>query len=98
MPVYLYECPDCGAKTERYFGFENYQPEVPCRCGCQARRRFTSPQVMANGTAEERMYDRLDEGLGVRTTSRKDRREQIKATSERMTRENGYEVNLVEAG
>ncbi len=98
MPVYLYRCPDCGAKHERYFSFEDYVSEIPCRCGSVARRRFTSPEVVATGTAEERMYDRMDDGLGIRTTSRKDRREKMKAASDRMTRESGVEVNLVEAG
>ena len=42
MPMYDYECPDCGV-IERQFSMDDVQKSVKCECGKKATRVFTVP-------------------------------------------------------
>jgi putative FmdB family regulatory protein len=42
MPLYEYECPECGATLEKYFKVEEYKTQIKCYCCNGSMERIIS--------------------------------------------------------
>jgi len=51
MPLYTYECPQCGHVTELFCAVRDYKETMPCEdCGSDARRQFLPVGVQTDAT------------------------------------------------
>lgn len=44
MPVYEYECEECGRITDKIFRIDEKPERVSCQCGASARAIISAPQ------------------------------------------------------
>lgn len=76
MPLYDYECEECGRKYEEFFPVDSFPEYIRCECGKSARKIISKPQDIK---PDWEPY--WDENLGdepVLVTSRQHRRELMK--------------------
>lgn len=45
MPLYPYQCSNCGRQDELFLSMSDYTPEQPCVCGARMQRVFTTDRV-----------------------------------------------------
>jgi len=45
MPRYVYECEECGSKTDQYHDYSRKPNLIHCECGGVAYRIITAPIV-----------------------------------------------------
>lgn len=50
MPIYAYECPDCGHRFERLQSINSEDKEVCPNCGAMARRLIMPAGVIFKGS------------------------------------------------
>lgn len=50
MPLYEYECNECGRRTEVLQGYNDPPPEACTECGGSMRRLLSAPAVQFKGT------------------------------------------------
>lgn len=67
MPVYLFQCDDCGTKSREHRGVDTCSQPNLCQCGGAATRRFSGFQVNADPF---HLQDCNKFGLGFSATTR----------------------------
>ena len=48
MPIYSYECDNCGGEFDRFLSLENYKQPQKCVCGAEARKVITAAMVITD--------------------------------------------------
>src|SRR5687767_11831723 len=76
MPLYDYECRNCGHRVEVLHGVNDPGPSACERCGCAMRKLFSTPASVFKGSGFAKKDFRVS-----RSAAKADKKEPVKAES-----------------
>ena len=68
MPIYEFRCEKCGRIYEQYFKVSSVDSIIPCTCGENMHKIFSTYKVIG----DDGFKPYFDNGLGIQVNSRKD--------------------------